>query len=128
MANYNEHKCFTCGQIFDYCRRCAITPIVYKAEGFCSEKCSHIFNILSKHSCNLIAADEALKELSVYNLDEITLSEDILTHIEKIKAEVGVKAEEVTMIEESVVVAEEVISATENTTVKTTNKNKKKKW
>ena len=116
MANYNEHKCFACGQIFDYCRRCAITPIVYKAEGFCSEKCSDIFNILSKHGCNLITADEALKELSAYNLNEITLTEGILAHIEKIKSEASVKAAP----KEEVVV--------EDTTVKSTNKNSKKKW
>ena len=114
MANYNEHKCFTCGQIFDYCRRCAITPIVYKAEGFCSEKCSDIFNILSKHGCNLITADETLAELATYNLDEITLTEGILAHIEKIKSEVSDKATPV--IEEEVVVEE------------TTNKKNKKKW
>lgn len=127
MANYNEHKCFTCGQIFDYCRRCAVTPIVYKAEGFCSEKCSHIFNILSKHGCNLITADEALKELSVYNLDEITLTEGILAHIEQIKAEVSTQVEEVA-IEEPVVMVEEVVPITEDTAVQTTNKKNKKKW
>lgn len=118
MANYNEHKCLACGRIFDYCRRCAITPVVYKAEGFCSEKCSEIFAILSKHGCNLISADEAFVALSEYNLDEIPLTKDILTHIEKIKSEASVK--NTSTIEEEVVV--------EKTTVKTTNKNSKKKW
>ena len=118
MAKYNEHKCLACGQIFDYCRRCAITPIIYKAEGFCSEKCSQIFAILSKHGCNLITADEALSELSAYNLDEITLTKDILAHIEKIKSEASIKT--ASIAEEEVVVAD--------TTVKTTNKNSKKKW
>lgn len=121
MANYNEHKCLVCGQIFEYCRRCAITPIVYKAEGFCSEKCSDIFAILSKHGCNLITADEALAALSAYNLDEITLTEDILTHIEKIKAEAGVK------VEEAVEVVVEESALIEKTTVQY-NKNNKKKW
>ena len=124
MANYNEHKCFACGQIFDYCRRCAITPIVYKAEGFCSEKCSDIFNILSKHGCNLITADEALKELSAYNLDDIALTKGILAHIEKIKSEAGVKVKETIKVETPVVVTEKVTS----TEVKSTSKNSKKKW
>ena len=124
MANYNEHKCFTCGQIFEYCRRCVITPVVHKAEGFCSEKCSDIFNVLSKHSCNLITAKEALNKLSAYNLDEITLTEDILAHIEKIKLEAGVEVEETV---EPEIVAEE-IAPIEEYTVNNYYKNKKKKW
>ena len=117
MANYNEHKCLTCGQSFDYCRHCAITPVIHKAEGFCSEKCSDIFNILSKHGCNLITADEALKELAAYNIDEATLDEGVRAHIEKIKSESSV-------VEEPVVVIEKTVS----TEVKSTNKNSKKKW
>jgi hypothetical protein len=115
MANYNGHKCFTCGQIFDYCRRCAITPVVYKAEGFCSEKCSHIFNTLSKHGCNLITADEALAELKAYNIDDIKLTEDVAAHIARIKSDVSVEE----------IPVEEV--RTEKT-VYQSNKNKKKKW
>ena len=118
MANYNEHKCLACGQIFDYCRRCAITPIVYKAEGFCSEKCSHIFAALSKHGCNLITADEALAEIAAYNLDEITLTKDIRKHIKEIKSAASVKT--TSTVEENVVV--------EDTVVETTNKSNKKKW
>ena len=94
MANYHEHKCFTCGEIFDYCRRCVITPVIYKAEGFCSEKCSHIFNTLSKHGCNIATAEETLAELAVYNLDELKLNKDIKAHIECIKAEAEVSANE----------------------------------
>ena len=113
MANYNEHKCFTCGKIFEYCRRCAITPVVYKAEGFCSEECSHIFNILSKHGCKLITAEEALAELSSYNIDEIDLATNIITHIENIKSEIVVKDE---------VEAEPIQTDIQS------NKNNKKKW
>lgn len=119
MANYNEHKCLACGEIYDYCGHCAVTPIVHKAEGFCSEKCSDIFNILSKHSCNLITADEALVALSTYRLDEIKLNKDIIAHIEKIKTEAGVKVE-------PEVVAEEVTPIVEETTVQYNKKNKKK--
>lgn len=125
MANYNEHTCFTCGETFEYCRHCAVTPVIYKAEGFCSEKCSDIFAILSKHGCNLITAEEALKELSAYNLDETTLTESILSHIEKIKSEVGTKVEETIVVEEPVT-AEETAPIKEST-VKS-NKNNKKKW
>lgn len=102
MANYNEHKCFTCGKIYEYCRHCAVIPIVYKAEGFCSEECSHIFNTLSKHGCNLITADEALTELSKSSLDKITPTESILSHVEKIKAESGAKVKETLIIEKPI--------------------------
>lgn len=122
MANYHEHKCFTCGRIFDYCRRCVITPVIYKAEGFCSEKCSHIFNILSKHGCNLITANEAAEALSEYKIDEIALNENIIAHIDQIKSEVSVKVETTVVTEESTVTTEE------ESTVKQTDKNNKKKW
>lgn len=126
MANYNEHKCLVCGQIYEYCRRCVVTPVVYKAEGFCSEKCSDIFANLSKHGCNLISADEALKELSAYNLDDITLTENILSHIKKIKSEASVKVKETIVVEEPQVVIEEATPIEESTVQ--SNKKNKKKW
>lgn len=120
MANYNEHKCLACGQIFDYCRRCVITPVVYKAEGFCSEKCSNIHATLSKHGCNLISADEALVELSAYNLDELTLNDNILSHIEILKSEVEANPMDVASPVETVV--EDIIKTPK------VNFNNKKKW
>jgi hypothetical protein len=92
MARYNEHKCFTCGQSFDYCRHCAVTPVVYKAEGFCSENCSHIFNILSKHGSHLATAEETLEELKNYDVTNVT--ESIQAHIDSLQPEkVEVKTE-----------------------------------
>ena len=105
MANYNDHKCLTCGQIFDYCRRCVITPITYKAEGFCSEKCADIFNTLSKHECNLITTEEAFVELSTYDINEDALNESIVAHINKIKSEHN--ATIINKPEESVLVVED---------------------
>lgn len=96
MANYNEHKCLTCEQIYEYCRRCAITPVVYKAEGFCSEECSHIFNTLSKHGCNLATAEETLAALG--NIEGKTLAPSIQAHIDALKAEI--KPAEVKSVEE----------------------------
>lgn len=106
MANYSEHKCFTCGQIFDYCRHCSVTPVVYKAEGFCSEKCSHIFNILSKHGCNLATAEETLEELKNYDVTNVT--ESIQAHIDslqpkKVEVEAEVETEAKAEISEKVV-------------------------
>lgn len=93
MANYHEYKCFTCGKVFEYCRRCVITPVIHKEEGFCSKECSHIFNTLSKHGCNLTTAEEALAELAIYNLDEIKLTDGVKAHIESLKPEVTIEAE-----------------------------------
>lgn len=86
MARYNEHKCLVCGQIFEYCRHCAVIPVVHKAEGFCSEKCSDIFNILSKHSCNLATIEETLAALKNYDTTNIT--EDMKNHIKTMQSEV----------------------------------------
>ena len=128
MAHSNICTCDICGKKYEYCESCSIVKPIYNADRFCSQAHQDIYAILSKHGCNLITADEALKELSAYNLDEITLTEGILAHIEQIKAEVSTKVEEVA-IEEPVVMVEEVVPITENTTVQTTNKNnKKKKW
>ena len=32
-----------CGKIYQYCRGCLISPILYKELGFCSEKCHNEF-------------------------------------------------------------------------------------
>ncbi len=96
MANYNEHNCLTCGQIYEYCRRCAVTPVVYKAEGFCSEECAHIFNTLSKHGCNLATAEETIAELG--NIEGKTLVPSIQAHIDAIKP---VPVEEKSVVEQT---------------------------
>lgn len=117
MANYNEHKCFTCGDTFEYCRHCAITPVIYKAEGFCSEKCSHIFNILSKHGCNLATAEETLEALKDYDVTNVT--EGIQAHIDILKSE--------TVKHEPTSIVEEVVQEPVSETIYNKN-NKKKKW
>lgn len=91
MINYHEYKCFTCGKIFEYCRRCVINPIVYKEEGFCSEKCSDIFNILSKHGCGLATAEDTLEALAPYDFND--LSESIQKHMNSLKPAKKVKAQ-----------------------------------
>lgn len=101
MANYNEHKCWACGRIYEYCRRCAITPVIYKAEGFCSENCHGVFNILSKHGCNLITAEQTLEELAAYQIDE-KFNDGIMAHIMSLESQVIIK-EETSSIEEEII-------------------------
>lgn len=117
MAHGDKCTCYVCGKQYTYCEHCLIVKPDYNADRFCSHKHQDIFAILSKYGCNLITAEETLKELSAYNLDEITLTEDILSHIEKIKSEAGIKVEETVEV-----VAEETAP------IETTNKKNKKKW
>ena len=120
MARTNTYTCKTCGSTFEFCLKCMVAKPDYDAENFCSKEHDIIYRILSKHGCNLISADEALAALSTYNLDEITLTEDILAHIEKIKSEASVK------VEESVPVEVEEPTPIKEPTVKSNKKNKKK--
>ena len=120
MARTSTYTCKTCGTKYEFCLKCQVTRPDYDAENFCSHKHADIYATLSKHGCNLISADEALTELSAYNLDEIALTEDILAHVEKIKSEAIVKVEKtITPVKTEVV---------ETPAVQQSNKNKKKKW
>ena len=129
MARTNTYTCAVCGTTYEFCLRCQVSRPDYDAENFCSKNHAEIYGILSKHGCNLISADEALKELSAYNLDEITLAENILSHVEKIKAEASVKVETTApIVEEKMVVKEPTPIAEEKPIVNSNKNNKKKKW
>lgn len=113
MARTNRYICKTCGDAFERCVKCMVSKPDFDAENFCTHEHADIYGILSKHGCNLITADEALKELKAYNIDEIKLTEDVAAHVARIKAE-----------------APAIVEATTPaiTTVKQSNKNHKKKW
>lgn len=34
-----KYICKQCGDIYEYCRGCLLSPIPYKENGFCSEAC-----------------------------------------------------------------------------------------
>ena len=125
MARTNTYKCAVCGTTYEFCLKCQVSTPDYDTGKFCNKKHAEIYAILSKHGCNLITADEALKELAAYNLDEIALTEDVQAHVEKIKLEAGDKVKEPVVAKEPEVIEDKNISTTE--TVKS-NKNKKKKW
>lgn len=80
---YNEHTCIVCGKTFEYCRKCVIEPIKHFAEGFCSEAHSDIFNILSKHGCNIATAEETLDALASY--DTTGVNESMQAHIDSLQ-------------------------------------------
>ena len=39
----SKYVCRNCGITYEYCRGCLLSPIPYKAIGFCSEKCHEEF-------------------------------------------------------------------------------------
>ena len=129
MARTSKYTCKICGTTYEFCARCQVIKPNYDAEGFCSKNHADIFAILSKHGCNLITADETLKELSAYNFDETTFTESIQAHINKIKSEATVKTEEPTVTVEPEVIEEVAPIVEEKPIIKQyNNKNKKKKW
>ena len=87
MALTNKYTCKTCGTTYDFCVKCQLTRPNYDAENFCSKDHDAIHAILSKHGCNLITADEAIAELVAYNIDNMQLTDSVLAHVERIKAE-----------------------------------------
>lgn len=113
MARTNRYTCKLCSETFERCIKCMVGKPDFDAERFCTKEHNEVYNILSKHGCNLITADEALAELKAHNIDEINLTEDIAAHIERIKSEATVNTE----AEKPAV-----------TTAPQSNKNKKKKW
>ena len=36
----SRYTCRQCGKVYNYCRSCTLTPMPWKAAGFCSKECS----------------------------------------------------------------------------------------
>ena len=126
MARTNTYTCATCGTTYEFCLKCEVSKPDYDAEKFHSRKCAEIYGILSKHGCNLISSEEAFLELSEYKIDEITLVEDVLAHVDKIKSDIGIVVDKTPVVEESAIVEE--VAPVEATSIFKTNKKNKKKW
>lgn len=121
MARGDTYTCRTCGKVYDYCEKCAIRPIPYLGNGFCSESCSDIFSILSKHGCNLATAKETLDTLD--SLEGKIFTPSIQAHIDAITAEVkGVPA-----AKEEIVVKDDT-TVVENNIKENILFSQKKKW
>ena len=94
MAIGNTYVCATCGKEYDFCPKCAVVKPAYDAERYCSQAHEEIFDILSKHGCNLATAEETLKSLEGYDVSNLTKS--IAKHIDSLqpkKVEVEEKTE-----------------------------------
>ena len=39
----DRHTCKQCGKVYNYCRSCVLSPIPWRAAGFCSRECSAEF-------------------------------------------------------------------------------------
>lgn len=91
MARGNTYICATCGKEYVYCPKCAITQPAYDAERYCSKDHAEIFEILSKHGCNLVNAEETLEALKQYDLTGLNKSID--AHIKSLQPTKKVKAQ-----------------------------------
>ena len=69
--------CKICINQFDYCPTCEAKPVPHKRQGFCSEKCYEISNIMQKFGCHIASAEETAQALAQYNIDEIELQPNI---------------------------------------------------
>lgn len=83
MARGNKYICSTCGKVYEFCVKCQVTAPTYDAERFCSKPHAEIFNILSKHGCNLATAEETLEALKGYNTTG--LSDAVQAHINSLQ-------------------------------------------
>ena len=112
MAKGHKYTCYVCGAKYEYCESCAIVKPNYNANRFCSHAHQDIYTILSKHGCGKLAAEDVLKELAVYNIDEIKLTKDVAEHLAQVKSEAPVVETQ----------EAEIVAETQS------NKNNKKKW
>ena len=85
MARGNTYKCVVCGKEHTFCPKCQIVLPDYDYERYCSKAHADIFNILSKHGCNLATAEETLEALKDYDLAGLT--EGIQAHIDSLLIE-----------------------------------------
>lgn len=99
MARGNKYTCATCGKVYDYCPKCAITKPSFDAERYCSKEHSDIFEILSKHGCGLATAEETLEMLKDY--DTTNLAESIQAHIDSLAPKKAKARKEVVSNEET---------------------------
>ena len=99
MTRGNTYKCATCGQDYQFCPKCAVRKLSYDAERYCSKAHANIFDILSKHGCNLATAEETLEALAGY--DTTNLSESIQAHINSLAPKKAKARKEVVSDEET---------------------------
>lgn len=68
-----KQECHTCIKKYSYCHSCAIAKNIFKNAGYCDENCYRISMILQKYVGKAITALEAMKELALYNVDNVPL-------------------------------------------------------
>lgn len=101
-----KQMCKICNNEYNYCHSCAITKDVFKNAGYCNEDCYHISMILQKYGSKAMSAFEAMDELALHNIDEVSLKPSIETLYKDIQNEV--KSEDETEIIEEVIPQEDV--------------------
>lgn len=100
MVRGNRYTCVCCGLSYKYCPECTVHSLRTYGSQFCCKKHAEIFDILSKHGCNLATAEETLEALKDYDLTGLIGS--VADHINSLKPKKKrVKAVKEVQIEES---------------------------
>jgi hypothetical protein len=79
-----KQPCKICQKIYEYCGPCAITKDLFKNAGYCGEDCYHISMILQRYGSKLLSASEAVKELKLHNIDNLSLQPAIQEYYQNI--------------------------------------------
>jgi hypothetical protein len=99
MDRGNMYKCVVCGKEHQFCPKCQIVKPNYDYERYCSKEHADIFNILSKHGCNLATPEETLEAINGYDLTG--LNDEIQAHIYSLVPKKARARKEVVSDEES---------------------------
>lgn len=99
MARGYTYTCSVCGTTYAYCPKCEISKPAFDKTVYCSRQHADIFEILSKHGCNLATAEETLEALKGY--DTTGLTEEIQAHIDSLAPKKAKARKEVVSDEES---------------------------
>lgn len=86
MAKKDNRTCKVCNESYNFCPNCAGVKATDKYRTiFCSKNCRDIFHLLSRHTMNDVAKDEAKEILSSLDLSKLNnFSEQIKVDIDEI--------------------------------------------
>lgn len=71
MAKY---ICPQCSKAFIYCKGCALTPNLYKEQGFCSKECYHASKIEIPKK---VETEFVVEEVSIIETEEVFIEDEI---------------------------------------------------
>lgn len=73
MAKY---ICPQCSKAFIYCKGCALTPDLYKEQGFCSKECYRASNTEVTEEVFVIEEEAPIEEVIIEEVEEEIINDD----------------------------------------------------